>query len=1009
METSLSVKIDGRRAVSQANKINSSLGKMEKSGNRAAKSTVNLQRKLGLLTGTLAGVVAALGVRQLVQYADTWTEVGTRLRLVTDSTAELTEVQEKLFAVSQDTRSNFEANAILYSRMALATEALGISQSDLIKVTKTLNQQILLGGSNAAEAKAGLIQLSQGLAANRLQGDELRSVMENLLGVSGGLIEGFKKLREKGQIDFDVTRENIRDLAADGVLSADLLLKALLEVADSTDQAFGKVALTVGQSVAVLDNSIGRLIGLSDSVGGLSGSLASSIQSFSQTIDKFTTEEIEEGLDSIAIAAKLAAVVIAGRLGGALLGSVFQIAAMGLASTKTAIQMNAMGTVIGRTTLATRAATVSVAGLSGAMAFLGGPVGLIITAAAALALFAFQADEAVEPSKLLALSADDLTESLSKLSEAKLKLNIQTLEGDVATLRGARDELNELVNAGRKFGKKGGFTGEFHISLTSEEAIREVVALEDAETDLAKAEKTLLEVREKLKNFGKSPAAGIKPETIKAASKAFTTLQTQIKQQIFLLGKTGLASKVLYESAVKVISKKLLPAEAKQLIALAKEFDAKNDLISKNKELATQEKDRADALIEKQQEILSEADGIVENLQRQLALYGTTGSAAGVAYDNAKVSLEGLTEAQKASAKASQATALGLAKQLDSAQGKESLKALEDELRTQEESLVASQKRRVEIIIHNTAEGSQKRADLLLKAEQKLAEDLNGLDPFSQFAEQAASNIQDTFAEFLFDPFANGLEGMVDGFLKANQRMVAEVASAQLLGPDGLNLEGVIKSGFGSGAKDKAASITADAVEGTAESALLTASATALTGSATALTGSATAVTTASTASSTAITTASTTSVTAISTAATTSAATIVGSITSASASLVAAATALSAAAAAMTAGSASSGASGLLGASSLFGGGKASGGNVFPNRMNEVGEFNKPELLTQGGRSYLIPGNKGKVQPVGQSGSNTTNNIYFTAGPDKRENSRAIGQIKRELAGGVSKAARYT
>jgi hypothetical protein len=67
-------------------------------------------------------------------------------------------------------------------------------------------------------------------------------------------------------------------------------------------------------------------------------------------------------------------------------------------------------------------------------------------------------------------------------------------------------------------------------------------------------------------------------------------------------------------------------------------------------------------------------------------------------------------------------------------------------------------------------------------------------DQMDAFAEQAARNIQDSFADFLFDPFADGLDGMVVGFGKAIQKMLAEQAAAQLLGKEGLNLSGLIGS-----------------------------------------------------------------------------------------------------------------------------------------------------------------------------------------------------------------------
>lgn len=65
----------------------------------------------------------------------------------------------------------------------------------------------------------------------------------------------------------------------------------------------------------------------------------------------------------------------------------------------------------------------------------------------------------------------------------------------------------------------------------------------------------------------------------------------------------------------------------------------------------------------------------------------------------------------------------------------------------------------------------------------------------SLFAEQAARNMQSAFADFLFDPFKNGLKGMLTGFLQTIQRMVAEAAAASIL----KSIFGAGESGKGNG------------------------------------------------------------------------------------------------------------------------------------------------------------------------------------------------------------------
>src|SRR5690606_13151453 len=123
-------------------------------------------------------LVGFLSVREFARLNDTYTNMVNRLRLVTDGTANLNRVTAELFDVANETRTTFEATATLYARVALSTKQLGYSQRDLIDFVKGVNQAVTLSGVTAQEAQAAMIQFSQGLAKGRLDGDELRSVLE---------------------------------------------------------------------------------------------------------------------------------------------------------------------------------------------------------------------------------------------------------------------------------------------------------------------------------------------------------------------------------------------------------------------------------------------------------------------------------------------------------------------------------------------------------------------------------------------------------------------------------------------------------------------------------------------------------------------------------------------------------------------------------------------------------------------------------------------------------------
>ena len=402
---------------------------------------------LGLIGGTVVFKQAASGA---LRTADAYAELNNRLRLVSEGAA-LTRVRGELFEISQRTRTAFAANVTLYSRLSLATDALGRSQGEVLKATELLNKQLAIGGSSGQEAAAGLIQFAQGLASGRLQGDELRSVMENLLGVSEGLIVGFAKMREQGQIDFDVTRENIRDLAAAGTLSANLLLDAVLASADDTEAKFAKVAVLISGANTQIANSITNLIGELDTGAGVSVRLVKELTGVSTAIEAIDVAELSADLENVA---RAGGVLLLGFLGRVALGlTVYSLgqakaAAANLSFAGTALTANHQAAVLAVSLragsgaaltfgYALRTATVAARGLGAVLAFLTGPAGLLVLGAYAAYAFATANDTVAE-------SARRADEDLDAL---KARLDALVKKGHEATLTLERDEVLVGIDA----------------------------------------------------------------------------------------------------------------------------------------------------------------------------------------------------------------------------------------------------------------------------------------------------------------------------------------------------------------------------------------------------------------------------------------------------------------------------------------------------------------------------------------------------------------------------------
>ncbi|WMY91876.1 tape measure protein [Snodgrassella communis] len=206
--------------------------------------------------------VAMLGigsVKQLSGIADEWTTVNNRLKLVIDSTAELTQVRSQLIASANKTGQSLGTVAELYNKLAMSQNQIGISGSKLLKLTDTINKAMVIGGGSAESQAAALVQLSQAFASGTLRGEELNSVLEQAPGLAQTIAKGL-----------GVTVGQLRTLAAEGKLTSEAVANAILKQSTAVDAQFGKMDKTIGQSVTTLKNQVMTFVGALNETTGAS-------------------------------------------------------------------------------------------------------------------------------------------------------------------------------------------------------------------------------------------------------------------------------------------------------------------------------------------------------------------------------------------------------------------------------------------------------------------------------------------------------------------------------------------------------------------------------------------------------------------------------------------------------------------------------------------------------------------------------------------------------------------
>jgi len=213
-------------------------------------------------------------VRELAQMADGWTNLGNRMKLVTSSAAEASAAQNQVLQIALETRQPLEDVGHLFTRVSLATKSMGKSNKDVLQVTKNLGKAIVLSGASTQEAAAGLRQFSQALASGRLQGDEFRSVMENIPYVADLIAE-----------HLGVTRGELYKLRTEGKLTGKVLFDSLFGATAKLDKLFAGTIPTIGQGFTVLKSALAGFVGNFGANTGAAENFARGLIYVSQNIE----------------------------------------------------------------------------------------------------------------------------------------------------------------------------------------------------------------------------------------------------------------------------------------------------------------------------------------------------------------------------------------------------------------------------------------------------------------------------------------------------------------------------------------------------------------------------------------------------------------------------------------------------------------------------------------------------------------------------------------------------
>ncbi|QVE21681.1 tape measure protein [Phocoenobacter atlanticus subsp. cyclopteri] len=463
--------------------------------------------------------------RGLVEYADSYTEIENRMRLVNDTSAQVTSSMQSIFDISMETNQSVSSTSAVYQRFAQNADRLGISQLRVARLTATVSKAVAISGASAAASDAALMQLGQSLASGVFRGQEFNSVAEQTPGLLMAIAKGL-----------GVSIGELRKMANAGELTTATLVKGLENVESHVDKQFATRVVTISAAFENLRTATTEYIGEANELIGVSSGVANSIGFLADHVEILAAILVSTGIaatiakarawrlesDKQALSAFNAAQAEKQRTASILSQRQAEMSMLHLKKElaitdkerlalsqqiinqerKLTAAIHAEATAQQKLAVAQKMTSTSSRFLTGAMGIVGGPYGaaaIVISGVAAAFYEVYQeAEEARKKALEFADTIPEITKNLEKLNSVELEIKIGdakvSIEEQKKQIKDLREEYEKLK---KQFEQKtitvtDELTGEVHAFAKSTKLLeKQRYALMNATYNLNVAENKL--------------------------------------------------------------------------------------------------------------------------------------------------------------------------------------------------------------------------------------------------------------------------------------------------------------------------------------------------------------------------------------------------------------------------------------------------------------------------------------------------------------------------------------
>ena len=271
----------------EVGKASTSLKNTDSAAQTAQKGLNGAKFAVNALVGAMAAIGVGLGLRELTEAADSYTNLSVRIQIATREGGDFSSAMAGVHQVALATNSSLQATGDLFTRLNTVGKEMGMTQQQALDLTKTVTQAIQIGGGTAQASEAAITQFIQAMQGSVLRGEEFNSIMENGYGLAEALAKGL-----------GVTTGELRKMAENGELTSERVVKAIQSQATQIEETYNQFPTTISNALQKISTQWQILIGEMDQANGSSATVANALSIIADNLGilKVFFDDVAEGI-----------------------------------------------------------------------------------------------------------------------------------------------------------------------------------------------------------------------------------------------------------------------------------------------------------------------------------------------------------------------------------------------------------------------------------------------------------------------------------------------------------------------------------------------------------------------------------------------------------------------------------------------------------------------------------------------------------------------------------------